>query len=958
MKFKLYLFLVLVSISCGVEAQFYDTGQDPASIKWLQIKTNRYTLIYPESFGREGLKFAKSLDESFSKLSLLFPERKIRIPVIIHNYTTFSNGYVAWAPKRIEIYPTPEQDGIPLDTKEQLTTHELTHVYQMSSLNKGFTRVMSVIAGEQLNGAVSAFLPLWFMEGDAVFAESLLSSSGRGKTASFQKELKALALEKGKFYSYDKMLAGSFRDETPDHYQYGYQMVAWSFAKYGPQLWNRTLDFTAKYPFTLNPVNYSLRENAGITKARLFRETFDSLKVIWKNEKTRINPATYPALNPDKKREYINYHSPVIIGKDSVIAIKTSFYAPPEFVLLILSNKEETRIFTPGSMYPYYLSGADGKIVWVENRPDPRWDNRNYSVIMIRDVRNKITHRLSFRSRYLAASISNDGKLIAAAENTIKNENSLVIIDPQNGNIINRIQVPGNAFAQRPQWSDNNEEITVVFLTEKGEGVMSYSLKINVWNTLIPAGRSDLQSAVIRNDSLFFVSSSSGTDNIYLRTPDNIIRRITNSGFGAYDPALTEGNVVFANYTSSGNIISITRISESKPFLDSEQKDPSFLINRFDTIKASSAESSPNEYNPVPYRKAGHLFGIHSWMPLYADLEQIKSDPASVRPGVTVMSQNQLSTVISTFGYEYASDKTNRIHARVTLKGQYPVFESQLDYGANARIVKIKDTDPDPASILPELSFKNTVYLPLSYSTGKYSQYLLPSVSSDYSSTYIFTQKGVYDYGQDQITGRVYFMNYSASALRDIYPRWAQVLDYSYSNYPFDKELYGDISTLKSAFYFPGFLHNHSIRIRVEDEVQHPVKFILQNRVSFPRGYSNIISQKLRLYSADYYMPIAYPDLNIPLAFFLKRIRGGVFFDYGEGTNNTYFYPDKRVDVKKTETFRSFGGEVLADFYILRIPFMISAGIQAAWKDPYKSPTLEMLFTVDLFGMKIGRNRL
>ena len=32
------------------------------------------------------------------------------------------------------------------------------------------------------------------------------------------------------------------------------------------------------------------------------------------------------------------------------------------------------------------------------------------------------------------------------------------------------------------------------------------------------------------------------------------------------------------------------------------------------------------------------------------------------------------------------------------------------------------------------------------------------------------------------------------------------------------------------------------------------------------------------------------------------------------------------------ESFKSFGFELLADFHILRIPFMISGGVQTAWK--------------------------
>src|SRR5512140_623868 len=177
--------IFLLSLGSASFGQYFDTGRDPGSLKWMQIKTGRFKVIYPKSYGPGGADFARSLEDAYSKITTLYPEKKFRIPVIIHSYTTNSNGYVAWAPSRMEIYPTPEQNTIPLDANRQLALHELTHVFQMESLNKGFTKVLSLFAGQQVTGVVSSLLPLWFLEGDAVFSESVLSGSGRGRSPSF-----------------------------------------------------------------------------------------------------------------------------------------------------------------------------------------------------------------------------------------------------------------------------------------------------------------------------------------------------------------------------------------------------------------------------------------------------------------------------------------------------------------------------------------------------------------------------------------------------------------------------------------------------------------------------------------------------------------------------------------------------------------------------------------------------
>lgn len=58
------------------------------------------------------------------------------------------------------------------------------------------------------------------------------------------------------------------------------------------------------------------------------------------------------------------------------------------------------------------------------------------------------------------------------------------------------------------------------------------------------------------------------------------------------------------------------------------------------------------------------------------------------------------------------------------------------------------------------------------------------------------------------------------------------------------------------------------------------------------------------------------------------------------------------------ETFNSLGIELMADFYVLRLPYMISAGIRSSWKQDERSPVIEFLFNMDIFGMNIGRSRL
>lgn len=949
---------VFSAVSLTSYGQYYDTGEDPAGLKWLQIKTDRFRVIYPEKYGTQGIELTKALEEAASDMENLFPVKKSRIPVIIHNYTTQSNGYVAWAPKRMELYPTPEQNGIPLDANRQLALHELTHVYQMQSLNRGLTKILSVPLGQQFPGVVAALLPQWYMEGEAVLSESVLSQSGRGRTPSFQKSLKAISVEKGKMYRYDKIVNGSFRHFVPDHYQSGYQMVAWSNAAYNPRTWNKALALTGNAPILINPVNLSLRRTTGLTKRKLFMETFDTLAKAWNEEITQRGAKPYQVISPVKGKGFANYYSPVRIDGNNYIAIKTTLYNPPEFVSIDTRSGSEKRIHVPGYMYPYHLTSGNMTLAWVEFQNDPRWDNRNYSVVKVFDLRTNLTKQLSWKSRYMSAAISPDGRSVAATENTPENRNNLVIINASTGKILRSIPVPDNAYLQRPQWSAGGNEISFITLTGDGEGIRSFRLSDQQWCVLIPEGPVDFQSAVLRNDSLFFVSSSSGTENIHLMTPSGKTTAVTNSRFGATDFLLSGSNIIFCDYTSSGNNISVTDI-----FNDQDEKteyDPSFfLIDRIKPPRKNLLQEKAGGYAPEKYRKWLHLFGFHSWMPFYADLEEVKSDPLAISPGFTLMSQNHLSTLITSVGYEY-SDYLHKVHSRITWKGWYPVLESELDYGDRPLVFKPEARD-NPSVIRPGLFFTNTLSLPLSFRTGKFSLYIRPSATAVYQNNYLFsTENSAYDYGQTMFAGRFFFSNTHLMAERDIYPRLAQVVDLYYSWYPFDTEFYGSDLVVRTAFYFPGLMKNNSLRIRFENEFQSTESFLNFNLVNFPRGYRNIISEDLTSFSADYAAPLAYPDFNIASLLYLKRLRAGIFYDYANGTNNYYLktgeggYVVDHVN-KTTERFWSYGASLLADFHVLRLPYMVSAGVQASWTEGEKIPFLEALFNINIYGMNIGK---
>lgn len=958
---RLFLFVTLLAPAQSSLAQFYDTGTDPASIRWYQIKTKNFRVVYPLAYRNEAVKSAMELEEAFSNLSDKYSQgrRNYRTNVLIHSLSTESNGYVSWAPRRMELYPAPSQNNIPQPHSRQLAVHETVHIMQMKALERGFSGFMSRLAGQQFTGAVAALLPNWFYEGDAVLYESLLSPGGRGENPSFNKSLKALYLTRPEGYSFDKLLLGSYRDYTPDHYQFGFRVMEYSRARYGNDLWKDAVLFSAKYPFTINPVNLSLNASAGLTKNKLYRETFDTLQILWNKESLSDASVEYDILNRNKRGDYISYHSPAFVGNDSIIAIRTSLYEPSSVVLITQEGKEEKRLTITGSIYPFMITAGGGKVAWAENSPDPRWENRTYSNIVVYDIKSKVARKITSRERLTAPAISADGKMLAASENSSENINSLVLVNGSDGEIIKRIATPGNGFPQRPRWSETGTEISVILLTDKGEGVFTYSVKDDSWAVIIEPEHVDLNDAYMTSDTLYFISAASGTDNLYYMVPGGETHRVTRSRFGLTNFDIVNDDIIFSDYTIEGNYIGTKKLTgEEYNYYDRKPLPSSLIISipgygEDRHSEATLTSVTTTSYPATRYRKWQNLFNVHSWMPFYADLDELTTDPLAVRPGATLFSQNLMSSLITSLGYEY-SEGNHILHSGVVWKGWYPVVDFKMSYGGEAQIVTGNVQGVTPSSVSPAMRTTTEVYIPFLFTIGKYSQYLRPSFTHQYSNRYIYDQSDdAFDYGQHFLSGRFYFSNSRRSSYRSIYPVWAQVFDYNYTAAPFDREYYGSISTLRTTLYFPGFLRNHGLRIRYQAEQQNPERFIQYNRAMFPRGYSSIISEKLKTLSADYVFPLFYPDFNVWSILYVKRVRGSLFYDVSEGWNNRYVEMNRLV--RGTEKFNSFGGELLTDFNLFRIPFDITGGVRMGYIPDGARTFTELVFSIDIHGFRLGR---
>src|SRR5690606_1235180 len=129
-------------------AQYVSWGNDKGTTQWNQITTSNFQVIYPQGIDSVANLFANQLEYVYEFVAKSLGHQPSKISVLLHNQSTISNGFVTWAPKRMEIFDVPPQNQIAENWFEMLAVHEFRHVVQTDMMNRGLTNLLYFLMGE------------------------------------------------------------------------------------------------------------------------------------------------------------------------------------------------------------------------------------------------------------------------------------------------------------------------------------------------------------------------------------------------------------------------------------------------------------------------------------------------------------------------------------------------------------------------------------------------------------------------------------------------------------------------------------------------------------------------------------------------------------------------------------------------------------------------------------------
>ena len=943
----LFLFLIIED----AHAQFYQYGQDPSSLKWEYTESEHFKLIHPLGFEKNANELMGILNKYYTPNSLQLNHKPKKIPVILHSATVNSNGFVIWAPKRMEFFTYPDVNGIAQDWYTHLSLHEFRHAVQVDKLNQGMSRVLTTILGEQGIGPAAGMLGFWLLEGDAVYAETSLSKSGRGRDPAFEMQLKAHLLTDKKPYSYSKSYLGSYKDFVSTYYSYGYQMVTYARQEYGNEIWSDAIDYVGRNPYLINPLYFFLKKKTGGSKDNLYGNTMLFLKNHWRKEYENRLVETAKPLNSEKQKFYTSYRSPQVLPDSSIIAIKSGFQILNRFVRIYSDGKEE-KLHLPGYLNSGRINYSNKKLVWDEYTPDPRWTNRSFSNLFLYNFDNGQVVRLSTTARYSSPALSTSGDTIVAIETSMNNEFFLVFLT-DSGKLLSRFPSPENMQLQDPAWIGNTDKIIVVTVDQSGKKLMIFDIVNQEWELLFDSHNVNISRPVSDGNRIVFHGSFAGLDEIYaLELPEKRIYKLTNSGFGAFQPDILENNLLsWSYYTNQGYNIATMNLenSFSEGFeIPSKVTEQAFFSYSDSSLTGTTFNEAPYDttgFKTGRYSKSGHLFRVHSWAPYWFDYNNPDFGNIQVSPGATILSQNLLTTATSYLGYEFRN-KESYLHTGITYRGWLPVFDFSLTWGGSSDVNSYTGEDPPVPGT--DLRYSLLSYIPLRFNKGQWASGIQPSVKFSYKKTYFFYENDrEYKPGIVLFEPQLHAYFFQRTSYLDLIPRWGTVINLNASASPFESEQLGNIFSLKSTFYFPGLRRNDGLRVQLQGQRQNGLgRYLFSNKIGFSRGYENLTAIALSKLSVDYMGPLAYPDLNAFGLFYLKRIRSSIFIDYLYG-KDVYFPKDNSFEKLNAE-FLSYGIELTFDFHPFRALVPLSTGIRASYLEKNRSFSFDLIFSVDL----------
>lgn len=889
-------------------AQFYSNGASPAGLRWRVMEGRNESIVAPDYAEPLAHKVLYLMDSLTTSIGYgLLPEggvRPLRMPVVMHTESSASNGISIMAPRRIEMGTMPATEGYATPWLRQLSVHEYRHAAQYGALFGGPAKWLYYLLGDQVLLAATGVMPFWWLEGDAVDAETQASLFGRGLQPSFTMHYRAVGERILEGNNHDKWFGGSYNEYIPSHYNLGYQMVTAANAARGEYAWGEIMDYARRYPYTIIPFEWAMRKRWGTTTSELFEQTFRRLNDLWGSLPAREDSARRVELRWRDTSPYRLAKYPLWVSNERVVVLESSFDRSAALVEVDVVSGLRRVLHHTG--YVNTRPALVGQyIYWTEMQQISSFAQQMGSVLLRARVDGKgVTERALSRDIYALYPVEYRGE-VAYVRYDFTGTYTVVC---RGGEFRLPEGVECHGLAAE------GDHLYLITTSDSGMAIEQLTPASGTWHTVKEPSRVTISSLTAAGGRLYFGSIASGYDEVHaLDLATGREMRLTTSRYGSFygAPSPDGERLAVSVYDAEGYHLAVGTTMPVEPVEQSVM--PCNVVNPeryiwqdavcIDTVPYGEreAEEQRTKYPSRPYDKAAGVIDIHSWAPIYYRPDQLMSGNLDdVAFGATMVSQSLLSDAISSLGLFLKP--SGAVGANLNMK--YIGWAPKLEFNARISTAKagyylptgvvMNEGDYYAAydhteqvasypSVRPEMSLYGRLYLPLVLNNGYVTSTLTPSVEYSASNTSIYSPyDGEYLRGMHAVAAMVQWNAYTRSAYRNLNSRWSIGLagGVGKSVAPFaTPTTWGVFARL----FTPAFGANDGFTLRASYQDiagSGPLGYALNFGWIKPRGQrTSVYPDDMIGGSVQYDVPICYPDWGVSGIVQIKRLRGSLFVD-------------------------------------------------------------------------------
>lgn len=473
---KILTVILLALAGIKANAQFSLTGNDPAAVRWRQMETENFRLIFPKGEDSLARVYGTELEEARLRIArssgyLIGQSYKGKMPVVLHSRYVLPNASVTWAPKRMDIFTVNDPyEPMAMPWVRNLAIHEGRHAAQMQFGADRGNKVLHWFFGEMAAGAFAGIYPgPAFLEGDAVVAETALSRSGRGRQASFLEYMRP-AFDCGDRRDYYRWFYGSNKNYTPDYYRVGYMLIAGTRVFFNDPLFTQEyFDRVVRKGWLFN-----LQKTVKAASGKSFNESFriieENFQRLWNIEAALREPFMSSRQISRTPRMHTEYNGSVFDGNSGIYSLKSGM-ATPNCLVRLDPNGKEKRIRSFASYTSDLFLDSEGqRIFWSESVSGRRWTLGGSSRIRYVDLSKPgRVHNLTRKGRFFNPAPAEDGKVIAATEYPYAGGSRIVLLDVADGTVRKSFTAPDSLQFTESAWI--GDRLFAAGLSENGMGI-------------------------------------------------------------------------------------------------------------------------------------------------------------------------------------------------------------------------------------------------------------------------------------------------------------------------------------------------------------------------------------------------------------------------------------------------------------------------------------------------------